>query len=284
MNRTALKWILTSAALLAPATTYAQVACTRPGLQAAADLYAAAQTKGDTAGMPLAMSVAYIENNKIMPIAEGIIKKPMKIDHTFSLIDTATCQTFTQVIITDKAAPHVLGTRLRINHGLIAEIETVWTTTGYWLFNADAYLKYATTENWGPIAEAKRDSRSALESAANSYLDAFLEGKMDLVPWGFPCNRTEGGAHSGKGEATDTCQDGVPSGVNIVARHYVVDETVGAIVAFCTFGVNGSADTHMFRLENGKLRFAHTLTHLLQANFSGNAKGKGGPPPNNQKQ
>jgi hypothetical protein len=23
---------------------------------------------------------------------------------------------------------------------------------------------------------------------------------MDLVPWGFPCNRTEGGMHTGKGD------------------------------------------------------------------------------------
>jgi hypothetical protein len=278
MIRFTAKWMILAAALLAPAASYAQVSCTREGLKAATDLYIAAQTKGDTAGLPLAMGLGYVENNKATAINDGIIKKAMKIDHQRSLLDTSTCQTFTEVIVTDKANPYVLGTRMRINHGLIAEFEILWTTTGYWLFNADNYLKYSSAEDWGTIPAAKRDSRATLEAAANAYLDAFLEAKMDLVPWGFPCNRTEGGMHTGTGVATDSCQVGVPSGVNIANRHFVVDETIGAVVAFCTFGAggptsSGSADTHLFRVEGGKLRFVHTLTHLLQSNFQGNAKG-----------
>jgi hypothetical protein len=164
----------------------------------------------------------------------------------------------------------------------------VWTTTGYWLFNADAYLKYASEENWGPIPAAKRDSRQTILTAGNAYLNAFVDGNGDLVPWGYPCVRVEGGAYTGKGKDTDTCQSGLPPGVNIANRHYVVDEELGTVVVFCTFGAgspttSGSADTHMFRVENGKLRYVHTLTHLLQNQFQGNAgKGKGapkGPPP-----
>ena len=281
MNRFTFKWMAFAGALLAPAVSYAQVSCTRDGLKAATDLYIAAQTKGDTAGLPLATGLGYVENFKTININDGLIKKAMKIDHHRSLLDTSTCQTFTEVIVSDKANPYVLGTRLRINHGLIAEIEMLWTTTGCWLFNADNYLKYSSTEDWSAIPAAKRDSRATLVSAANAYLDAFLEGKMDLVPWGFPCNRTEGGMHTGKGAADDSCQVGVPSGVNIANRHFVVDETIGAVAAFCTFGAgnatggSGAPDTRLFRVENGKLRFVHTLTHLLQANGPG--KGKGAP-------
>lgn len=281
MTRTTYRWIAFAGALLAPASGYAQISCTREGLKAAADLYVAAQTKGDTAGLPLANGLSYVENFKLMNINEGLIKKAMKIDHHRSLLDTSTCQTFTEVIVTDKAAPHVLGTRLRVNHALIAEIEMVWTTTGYWLFNADNYLQYSSSEDWGTIPAAQRDSRATLVAAANAYLDAFLEGKPELVPWGYPCRRIEGGAITGKGLDTDTCQDGVPSGVNITNRHFVVDETIGAVIAFCTFGAgtpgggSGSADTHLFRVQNGKLRYAHTLTHLLQANFSGGRGGQG---------
>jgi hypothetical protein len=103
--------------------------------------------------------------------------------------------------------------------------------------------------------------------------------------------------HTGKGGPDDSCQVGVPSGVNIANRHFVVDETIGAVVAFCTFGAgnatggSGAPDTHLFRVENGKLRFVHTLTHLLQTNGPGRgAQGKGAPAgqgkgatPNNQK-
>jgi hypothetical protein len=265
-------------ALVAPAFSYAQVSCTRDGLKAATDLYIAAQTSGDTSGLPLAKGLGYVENFKPTDINDGMVKKALKIDHQRSLLDTATCQTFTEVIVTDKGNPYVLGTRLRVNHGLIAEIEMLWTTTGYWLFKADDYLKYSSAEDWGTIPAAKRDTRATLESAASAYLDAFLEGKGDLVPWGNPCNRTEGGTRI----PGDSCQAGVPSGVNIANRHFVVDEQIGAVVAFCTFGAggpnggSGAPDTHLFRVENGKLRYVHTLTHLLQA--SGPGRGRGGPP------
>jgi len=275
MKRIALMWSVLTLVLLAPTAVFAQISCSREGLQRAVDLYIAAQTKGDTTGMPLSMGLGYMENAAPADINNGLIKTPMKIDHHRSLLDRDTCQTFTEVIVTNKEKPYVLGTRRRINHDKIAEIEILWTTTGYWLFNADAYLKYSSTENWSTIPDDKRDTRGTLVSAANAYLDAFLEQKKDLVPWGYPCNRTEGGAHTGNGAPTDSCDVGVPSGVNIANRRFVVDETIGSVVVFCTFGAgnasggSGAPDTHLFRVENGKLRYVHTLTHLLQANFRG---------------
>ena len=275
-----LPWIAVAGGLVIPSISYAQVSCTRDGLKAAADLYIAAQTKGDTSGLPLAKGLGYVENFKPMNIDEGLIKKPMKIDHQRSLLDTATCQTYTEVMVADKGAPYALGTRLRVDHGLIAEIEILWTTTGYWGFNIDNYLKNTSSEDWDAIPAQKRDSYATLVSAANAYLDAFLEGKTDLVPWGTPCNRTEGGMII----PGNSCAAGVPSGVNIANRHFVVDETIGSVVAYCTFGAggpnggSGSPDLHLFRVENGKLRFVHTMTHLLQANGPGRGnQGKGAP-------
>ncbi len=270
------------AALLAPKPSLAQISCSREGLQRAVDLYIAAQTKGDTSGLPLATGLGYWENHATTDINTGLIKTAMSIDHHRSLLDTATCQTFTEVIVTNKEKPYVLGTRLRVNRDKIAEVEILWTTTGYWLFNADNYLKYATEEKWDVIPAAQRDTRATLVAAANAYLDAFLEGKKDLVPWGYPCNRTEGGMHTGNGSPTDSCDVGVPSGVNIANRRFIVDETIGSVQVFCTFGAgsanggSGAPDSHLFRVENGRLHYVHTLTHLLQTNFRGGGPGRGG--------
>jgi hypothetical protein len=274
--------VVLAGVIMAPSVVFAQVACTRDGLQNAVDLYIAAQSSGDRSGLPLAQGVGYIENIAIADINAGIINTPMAIDHHRSMFDTDTCQTFTEVIITDAENPHVLGTRMRINHDKIAELEILWTTTGYWLFNADNYLEYSSAEDWGTIPESQRDSRDTLVAAANAYLDAFLEGNTDDVPWGYPCVRTEGGMYTGTGSDDDTCAVGVPSGVNISNRRFVVDESIGAVVVFCTFGAgnpnggSGAPDTHLFRVENGVLRYVHTLTHLLQANF-----GRGGGGQNN---
>ena len=199
MKRIALMGVVLTGVLLAPTASDAQVSCSREGLQRAVDLYIAAQTTGDTTGMPLAMGLGYMENMAPVNINTGLIKTAMKIDHHRSLLDTASCQTFTEVIVTNKEKPYVLGTRLRVNRDKIAEVEMLWTTTGYWLFNADNYLKYSASENWDAIPADKRDTRDTLVAAANAYLDAFLEGKKDGVPWGYPCIRTEGGMHTGNG-------------------------------------------------------------------------------------
>jgi hypothetical protein len=287
MNRVIVQWLVFASLSLAPAASFAQVACTRAGLQAATDLYLAAQGKGDTSGMPLAQGLAYIENMQVIDIKSGVIQKPLKVDFHRTLIDPTTCQTFTEVIVTDKSHPYVLGTRLRVNHDKIAEIESLVTQQGDWLFNADNYFKWSPGEDWGLIPAGQRDTRATLIAAANAYLDAFLEQKVDAVPWGYPCNRTEGGIHTGKGVPEDSCQVGVPSGVNIVARRFIADETMGAVVAFCTFGVGGLPDTHLFRVEKGKLRFVHTLTHVPPGRQVGRGPGRAGQgpggAPNNQK-
>ncbi len=150
MKRFSFSWIVLSGALLAPAVGFAQqISCVRGGLQRAVNLYIEAQTKGDTSGLPLAAGLGYVENMAPTAIVEGLINTPLKIDHHRSLLDESTCQTFTEVIVTDAAKPYILGTRLRVNHDKIAEIEILWTTTGYWLFNADNYLKYSSTEELG---------------------------------------------------------------------------------------------------------------------------------------
>jgi hypothetical protein len=268
-------WLALAGSLTAAAQSHAELSCTRGGLQQAVDLYLTAQAKGDTSGMPLAQGLGYWENIAPADVHTGFLSKPLKIDHHRSILDTDTCQTFTEVIVADKQAPYVLGTRLRVNHDKITEIEILWTTTGYWLFNADAYLRYSSTEKWEPVPAEERTSRGALVSAANAYLDAFLERKIDLVPWGFPCVRLEGGAYTGKDSPADSCEVGVPSGVNIVNRRFIVDPVMGTVQVFCTFGAgspgggSGAPDSHLFRVEKGKLRYVHTLTHLLQSEFRG---------------
>ena len=276
MTRTTLGLLALAGACLTPLSSFAhEVSCTRGGLRNAVEHYIEAQSSGNVAAMALPANVGYWENMQAADINDSIVSKALEIDHHMSIYDEDSCSTFTEVIVTNKAEPYVIGTRLRVNHDKIAEVETLWTTTGYWLFNADNYLQYSSTEDWGPLPVEKRSSRGTLVKAANAYLDAFLEGKIDDVPWGFPCVRVEGGLYTGKGSPDDSCEVGVPAGVNIANRRFVVDEVTGSVVVFCTFGTGGpgggssAPDTHLFRVENGKLRYVHTLTHLLQADFQG---------------
>ena len=279
MKRFKLLLIALAAVLIVPASALAQKqkSCSRDSLKKMTDLYIAAQTKGDRSGMPFVAGLDYKENVANFDINKGIINKAVKIDFHRSFYDEATCQTFTEVIVTNKEEPYVIGVRMRVVLDKISELETIWETTGHWLFDADAYLKYSQPENWGEIPANRRDSRETLLYAANSYLDAFIDANLDIVPWGFPCVRIEGGAYTARdGETpTSSCEVGVPSGVNIVNRRFVVDEAAGTVLVMCTFGAgtpgggSGAPDSHLFRVENGKLRYVHTLTHLLQSSFQG---------------
>src|SRR4051812_18314343 len=116
MKRGVVVGIVLAAALLVPAASFAQISCSREGLQRAVDRYIDAQTIGNPSGLPLATGLGYMENVALADIKTGIITTAMKIDHHRSLLDASTCQTFTEVIVTNKDKPYVLGTRLRVNH------------------------------------------------------------------------------------------------------------------------------------------------------------------------
>jgi hypothetical protein len=245
--------------LCAPIDSRAQTGCARPDLQMAVSSYLAAQGKGDPSSVGLAATVKYSENMQDTPIEKSILRTPLKIDFHRSLLDADACQTFSEVIVTDSTHPYVLGVRLKVAAGRIAEIETLVTDKDDWLFNADNYLTYSRSENWGVIPREARDTRSTLIAAANAYEDVFFDNNVK-VPWGTPCNRLEGGMRTGKGTPEDSCNSGVPSGMRITNRRFVVDPEIGAVVVLSRFSNNELPDSHLFRLESGKIRFVHTLT------------------------
>ncbi|MGZ3279839.1 MAG: hypothetical protein ACXU82_19075, partial [Caulobacteraceae bacterium] len=127
---------------------------------------------------------------------------------------------------------------------------------------------YSEAENWGPIPAADRDSRQVLQAAADAYLNLFND-KTVKVPWGTPCARLEGGLYTSKAQPgslnpDDSCNVGVPSGVPIVDRTYVIDPELGAVAVLSHFGKNQEPDFHTFRIEHGKIKYVHTITACIK--------------------
>jgi len=248
--------------LLLPSQAAAQPRCTRSDLQAAVDGYIAAQTKGSPSSLNLASpikDVKYVENMEDAVIGRGILQTPLKIDFHRSLLDVEACESFTEAIVTDSRHPYVLGIRLKTAAGKLAEIEAIVTDNDDWLFNADNYLRHSFAEHWDVIPPDTRDSRATLVAAANAYEDRFFDNSV-AVPLGTPCNRLEGGMRTGKGQPDDSCSGGFPSGMPIVDRRFVVDPDIGSVVALSRLSDNRLPDSHLFRLEKGKIRYVHTLT------------------------
>jgi hypothetical protein len=248
----------------APAATPAHAPCTRPDLQAAVDSYLAAQQAGDRSKMSFTEKPKLLENmNEVAPEA-GHWNRAMPIAFSRSFLDVDRCKTFSEVIITQGGdRPYVIGTRLTVQDGRIAGIDSLVTRPGDWLFNASNYLKFSSSEEWHPLKPAERIPKQRLIDAGNAYLDEFSDKFVD-PPWGSPCARLEGGAYTDpKHDPKSTCKVGIPAGtLYIVNRDYVVDEEMGVVNIFCRFGNSqtGMPDSHTFRLVNGKFRYVHTLS------------------------
>ena len=276
--------------LLTAVSIQAQSACTRTELKAAADSYVAAQGAGDISKMVLADDAKFFENMAEVSKDKGLWNTALKIDLSRSFLDTERCKTFTEIIVTDKKHPYVLGTRLSLSAGKITEINGLVTDKGDWLFNANAYKKYASAENWGALPANERTPAKDMIYGADAYLDQFSDKEME-APWGSPCARLEGGAYTDRDHKPDsTCKVGIPAGVlYIVNRDYLVDPEKGVVNIFCRFGnsTSGMPDSHTFRYVNGKFRYVHTISVNLGKTPSPQADDNGAiirqaPPPKAQ--
>lgn len=231
--------------------------CSKTTLYEATSRYIAAQSVGQAGYMTGATAATtYLENGKTANLSTGILSQPLKIDHTRSIHDATTCATYTELIVTDPKHPYVIGTQQHLAaDGTVTKVETLVTDAGDWLFNAAHALHFAVRENRQPVAAAQRDTRAALQGAADAYFDAFRDGNSSAVPWGTPCTRVEGGLNTA---LNGSCANGVPSGVELVDRRYVIDEEMATVSAFLTFGK--LPDSHEFRVEGGKIVGVHTIT------------------------
>ena len=236
--------------------------CTRQSLQVATDSYLAAQKSGDRTKMAFADKVKYLENMGEVAADKGLWNTALPIALSRNVLDKDRCKTFSEVIVTEGSHQYVIGTRLSVDGGKITAIDSLVSDKGDWLFNANAYLKYSSKEDW-VTAKPARASMLELVNAANNYLDLFSD-KVLRAPWGRPCARLEGGAYTNRtGDPNATCEVGIPPGVlYIVNRDYIVDEEQSVINVFCRFGnsASGMPDSHTFRLVNGKIANVHTIS------------------------
>ena len=258
---------LAAAAVASPAA--AQAGCTRERLMEIADQYRASQADGRAIMhmKPMGEWVNYYENFELSSMSfGGVIASPQKVDWDRSFYDTVSCTVYVESIITNPEHPYVLATMIRGSGaigspiGTISGFDVIVSDQDDWLFDAGKTLYYAQREDWSEIPEGRRNTRQELQAAADAYLDLFKD-KSVQVPWGTPCARLEGSAYTGKGQPDDSCAVGVPENIEMAERRYVIDPVVGSVAVFLRMGPNRRPDAHVFRIEDGKIRYVHTVTN-----------------------
>ena len=261
---------LAAAAIASPAAAQGGPGpgCTRERLMEIADQYRASQADGRAIMhmKPMGEWVNYYENFELSSMSfGGVIASPQKVDWDRSFYDTVSCTVYVESIITNPEHPYVLATMIRGSGaigspiGTISGFDVIVSDQDDWLFDAGKTLYYAQREDWSEIPEGRRNTRQELQAAADAYLDLFKD-KSVQVPWGTPCARLEGSAYTGKGQPDDSCAVGVPENIEMAERRYVIDPVVGSVAVFLRMGPNRRPDAHVFRIEDGKLRYIHTVT------------------------
>ncbi|KAK3986087.1 hypothetical protein QBC44DRAFT_403309 [Cladorrhinum sp. PSN332] len=255
--------------LTTPSTAQIAPTCTKSSLQEANARYIATQSTGSLSYLQplLTANTTFLENG-ISPSdwtsSSTLTTNPARIDRTHTIYDLTQCALFTSLTITGPSSPRVIGAQIWLSPNStstqISKIDRIHTTPGDWLFNATGTLHYALGEDWSEIPVSQRDTRETIKAAADAYLDIFKDASVN-VPWGTPCTRLEGGAYTGRGLPTDSCNLGVIQSYDMPNRRYVIDESVGVASLLLEFGSIGNApDSHLFRVEGGDLRRIHTMT------------------------
>ena len=242
--------------------------CDRASLQEMADKYVKAQTEGLPLYLPMGNWVTYHENGKLSTMSQGTLSTAMPISWQRALLDDTACKVFLQMTSHEGETPYVITVQFTARGGNASGFQVISTTKGDWLFDARYTYEYARREDWPVIPENRRNTREELIAAADAYLDLFSD-KSVQVPWGTPCRRLEGSIYTGTGAVDDSCNVGVPENIAMAERQYVVDETIGAVDVFLLMGPNKRPDSHLFRIEDGKIRNIHTVTNCLGDNNCG---------------
>lgn len=283
--------ITTVCAAVVAGTAFASEAkaeCGRDVLQKLADTYVSAQKAGTPASVPLASGAYYGENDQATDIKKGVLSQKLTVDFTRSLHDTTQCATFVEIIAATHAHPYVIHTRMEANKdGKVTKMESVVTDSDDWVFGAKEHLQYSQAENWGAIPKDKRDTREAIQRAAESYIDHWGNPTLTVLH-GTPCQRLEGRIYTGTRDPNgNTCNmPAFPQPIKTGNRRFVIDEEHGAVVIFHNFSWidaglpadhPGTPASQMFRVEGGKNRYIHEVTACLTPNCGRGAGG--GPPP-----
>ncbi|KAF2867503.1 hypothetical protein BDV95DRAFT_631208 [Massariosphaeria phaeospora] len=243
--------------LASMATSASAVECTRDWLQQTVDSYIYMQSTGSHDEVEnIAYTMVYLENNRTASILQDIPAWPLVTAANHSSLDTTNCRTFTELIMSLD------------DEGNVSLIDSLVTDKGDWAFNATGTFYWNSQETWDPIPETKRLSREVIKAAGDAYADRCNDVTVE-VPFGTPCARLEGGAYTGRGNlSANTCNiGGLPDHIPMTNRRYVVDEIMGTVDIFMGFTgldrtrhTEGTPDSHLFRVEEGKIRYIHTVS------------------------
>lgn len=202
------RYFLLAAAALAAAPAAAQqplpVPCERACMEDLAGKFLNALAARDARSLPLAPDARYTENGQAMGFDNGLWQTASKVGtYRHVLADPAGGQLGVYSTMDENGRGLTLGTRIRLENGLITEVETVTYRTGAGpAWNDAGYAQLEEMKRprplWTNVVPAgQRKSRQELARIANFYFAGIEhnDGK-GYYPFTSDCDRLENGTYT----------------------------------------------------------------------------------------
>jgi hypothetical protein len=170
--------------------------CDRACLEGFVDQYLDAMVAHNPYSLPLAAKVKFTENEQVIPLGEGIWGTASGLGtYKLYVADPQAGQVGFLGTLRENDTPVAIAIRLKIDHRLIREVETIV------IRDPDAAK---TIEAIGqpdplmiaPLPASERRPRDAMIAIANKYSEGIEHNNGDLVPFDSDCNRIQNGTQT----------------------------------------------------------------------------------------
>jgi hypothetical protein len=233
-------------------------ACSRDALKSAVTAYFTALAAHDASTLPLADSVKFTENGKVLMLNQGLWLTAGAVKGSFSAYDTDTCNAATQAVVPDGNTDIPFALRLKLEAQKITEIETIAVRDGDYKVSGSSFasdtkalLASVDSVHWeDPVPAAMQNTRDEISAWVDKYFRDFPNGVCNTTS---SCKRIENGGGSFSCSAGASCMMGTPSGKPaITPRLILVDTETGLGVGYDLFQ-GADDDTHMFKMYGGQV-------------------------------
>ena len=166
---------------------------TRASLEALMDRFLEALVAHDPARLPLSKKVRHTENTIPLPVGEALWATASDLpSYRLYVCDPRSGQVGLYGYMKENGFPILIASRLRVEKGLITEIENIVVRQSERPF-MEENLKKPRQVFLDALQPSERVSRAEMVRVSDLYFDALEQDNGDIVPLWDECNRVENG-------------------------------------------------------------------------------------------
>jgi hypothetical protein len=177
-------------------TVRAAASCDRTCLEGFVNQYLDAMVARNPYSLPLAPKVKFTENEQVIPLGEGIWGTANGLGtYKLYVADAQAGQIGFLGTLRENDAPVAFALRLKIDHRLIREVETIVIRDPD-AANAIEAIGQPDPLMLSPLPASERRSRDEMIAISNKYSEGIEHNNGDLVPFDSDCNRIQNGTQT----------------------------------------------------------------------------------------